>query len=128
MACCPAEFLPDSCGDDKEVRRLRVTTDCAVSHNGDIPMTGTQEFKEKCPDDSDTIIFVRDYATKLFNNTEELKDEARLKILSALIGTSKMALHTKDGISIVGVFNERKGIYYSNFSNEVRFDDFTEIT
>ena len=112
----------------KRVRELELDTYCAIAHNGVIPMTSTPEYKKSFPTNSDTEIFVRDIVTKLFEKPDDLKDEVKLQILSALIGTdSKLAIHTTDGIKVVGWFNEKQGAYFSNFSNAVHFDSFQEL-
>lgn len=110
------------------MRALTLETSCAISHNGDIPMTGTPAIRKSYPDNSDTEIFVRDYATRLFEKHADLRDPVKLQILAALIGNeSKMAIHTPEGIQVVGWFNEKEGAYFSNFSNAVHFDNFREL-
>ncbi|MCL2771342.1 MAG: hypothetical protein FWD89_03435 [Firmicutes bacterium] len=113
---------------EERMRELAINTCCAVSHNGDIPMTGTRKFRKSFPDSSDTEIFVRDYMPKLVEKLEDLKDSTKLEILQALIGpTSKLAIHTKEGIQLVGWFDEQDGVYFSNFTNSVNFDMFKKI-
>jgi len=113
--------------DDAKIRALSLETDCAISHNGSIPMTSTPACRKKFLNNSDTEIFVRDYATKLFEKPSDLKDSAKLQILAALIGESKLAIHTPEGIKIIGWFDEKDGVYFSNFSNAVYFDHFISI-
>jgi predicted glutamine amidotransferase len=111
-----------------KLRELCTVTDCAISHNGDIPMTGTAKYKEKFPNDSDTLLFIKNFATKLFPTVGELRDAVKLEILTALIGPdSKMAIHTADGIKIVGHFNEEDGLYFSNFTNAKYYKEFTGV-
>ena len=110
------------------MRELNLQTYCAISHNGDIPMTSTPKYRNDFAGSSDTEIFVRDFMTKLFEKPSDLKDAGKLQILAALIGTdSKLAIHTAEGIKVVGWFNEKDGVYFSNFSNAVHFDTFKEL-
>jgi len=124
----PLDFGLTKTENAKRMRTLNITTHCAISHNGDIPMTSTPRHRKDFPNDSDTEIFIRDYVTKLLERPEDLKDPVKLQILSALIGhDSKLAIHTAEGIQVVGWFNEKEGAYFSNFSNAVHFDSFKEI-
>lgn len=86
-----------------------------VAHNGIIQLTSDHREQEY----SDTALFVANYMTRIIRKPRDLKDPYCKSILQELIGYSKLAMLDVNGdITLIGSFEERNGLLYSNLYHE----------
>lgn len=96
------------------LRKLRVTTDLGVAHNG-IIRTVTPRDKNT----SDTMEFIASELSLLYKGCPKFYEDKNLMQLVEELCGSKLAFLLGDGsIHTVGRFNECSGILYSNYSYE----------
>ena len=96
------------------LRKLRVTTDLGVAHNG-IIHTVTPRDKNT----SDTMEFIASELSLLYKGCPKFYEDKNLVQLVEELCGSKLAFLLGDGsIHTVGRFNECGGILYSNYSYE----------
>ena len=108
----------------KKLKELSSNCNVGVAHNGIIPMTSDAKKI------SDTAQFVKDYLTTLIaNNPKYYRNPRIAEIVEELIN-SKMCILSNDGhVEIVGNgWNEKNGIYYSNYSYEPTRWTYTSFT
>lgn len=98
------------CGDLQLMRKLDLKCQCAVAHNGIIPLTsnGDKQF-------SDTALFVAKYLRHIIRTPDDLQDPDCLRMAEVLC-QSKLAIMDYTGtVSTVGYFiREENGLLYSN--------------
>jgi len=92
----------------KQLRQSNITANTAIVHNGVIPFCSNYNSKNKL---SDTQIFIRDYLSKMNNNT--LFNPAVLALIEESTN-SKFVIMDSNRIELIGNFIEDQGIYYSN--------------
>lgn len=112
---------------DIDLQATYFETDLGIAHNGIIDLTsgynyGTYDYtlKKYIKKDShlsDTQLFIRDYLYGIYKlNNKFYESEDGLDLVERLID-SKMAFLSPNGdIKTVGVFNESKGMLYSNYT------------
>ena len=90
----------------------RVKCKCGIAHNGIIPCTADPYDLEF----SDTAHFVAEYLSWMLITREDVKDKQMQRRIEKLIGRSKLALLTTDGvITEIGEFHEiEPGLRVSN--------------
>lgn len=91
---------------------LDVECACGVAHNGIIHMTSTKAETDM----SDTALFVQKYMPHIIRTPDDLKKPDCMRILSELIGYSKLAIVDNTGyVATVGHFiTDDDGLLYSN--------------
>lgn len=96
---------------DAKLRDLHWTSDVGIAHNGMIPITSTAK------DMSDTMEFIRDYATRLIHNSVYYRDPFTCNMLEEL-ASSRLCILSDDGhVEILGSgWEESEGCYFSNSS------------
>lgn len=92
----------------KQLRQSTITANTAIVHNGVIPFCSDYNSKNKL---SDTQIFIRNYLSKMDNNT--LFNPAVLALIEESTN-SKFVIMDNNRIELIGNFIEDQGIYYSN--------------
>lgn len=97
----------------EKTKKLDVVCDCAVAHNGIIPCTSDCSEKEY----SDTALFVVHCLSKMIRSPEDLKNKITQNIVKKVIENSKLAFLDKYGnVELLGSFNEKDGLLFSNYS------------
>lgn len=101
-----------------DITATRITTDVGLAHNGVISLTSS--YRRDIPY-SDTVLFVRDYASLIIDNPQYYKSEKNVTLLDRL-ADSKLAILSNDGhIELIGKFEETEdGMKYSNSSYQPR--------
>lgn len=98
------------CGDLQLMRKLDLKCQCAVAHNGIIPLTsnGDKQF-------SDTALFIAKYLRHIIRTPDDLQDPDCLR-MAEMLCQSKLAIMDYTGtVSTVGYFiREENGLLYSN--------------
>ncbi len=96
----------------KHLKKLRFSSNYAVIHNGIISMTA-----DKKGDLSDTMLFVKDYLTKISSNKGWFYNKKNIELIEMLLD-SKMAILSGNGeiISTSGFHKGADGNFYSNTS------------
>lgn len=112
---------------DIDLQATYFETDLGIAHNGIIDLTSghnygkydytLKKYVKKDTHLSDTQLFIRDYLYGIYKLNNRFYDsEDGLDLVEKLID-SKMAFLNPDGeIKTVGVFNENKGMLYSNYT------------
>ena len=104
----------------KHLKKLKITSNYAVVHNGIIRLCADSKNEL-----SDTMLFIKDYLSKLSSNKGWFHNKNNIKLIEKLIG-SKMAILNGDG-EIIATSGFHKGNdvnYYSNHSYEDYSYDF----
>lgn len=96
---------------DAKLRDLHWKSDVGIAHNGTIPLTYSAK------DMSDTMEFIRDYATRLIHNSVYYRDPFTCNMLEEL-ANSRLCILSDDGhVELLGTgWNEHDGCWYSNTS------------
>ena len=98
---------------DEGLRARSARCTVGLAHNGILPLTC-----QKGATESDTYLFVRDYAALVIRGADYHKDADAVKLLERLTAGSRVALLGADGhIELLGHFTERgDGCWYSNLT------------
>lgn len=88
-----------------------VTRRGALAHNGIIDLCAGHD---KADPVSDTFRFVRDYASRLIEAADAIKDDWVQTVLFELAGSKLTLLHPDGTIVNLGSFIEEDGVWYSN--------------
>lgn len=100
------------CNDLQLMRKLDLKCQCAVAHNGIIPLTsnGNRQY-------SDTALFVAKYLHRIIRTPDDLESPECLLIAEKLC-QSKLAIMDYTGtVATVGYFiQEENGLLYSNYT------------
>lgn len=96
----------------EHLKRLNVTCQCGIAHNGVIDLTSDRW--NKTITYSDTMKFITDYLSLIITTKQWYKDEKK-KLLIERLAESKLAIMMGDGhVELIGEFIQDNGIYYSN--------------
>lgn len=93
--------------DDKRLNALSLRTDCAVAHNGTMPMTCAKDM-------NDTQTFIKYYLTHIADLCPDWLNNPVAKTLASNIAESKLAVLKDNVITVMGDFIEDNGMLYSN--------------
>lgn len=93
--------------DDKRLNALSLRTDCAVAHNGTMPMTCAKGM-------NDTQTFIKYYLTHIADLCPDWLNNPVAKTLASNIAESKLAVLKDNVITTMGDFIEDNGMLYSN--------------
>lgn len=96
----------------KHLKKLKITSNYAVVHNGIIRLCADSKNEL-----SDTMLFIKDYLSKLNSNKDWFHNKNNINLIEQLIG-SKMAILNADGkiLATSGFHKGEDGNYYSNYS------------
>lgn len=98
------------CSDLQLMRKLDLKCQCAVAHNGIIPLTstGSRQF-------SDTALFVAKYLHHIIRTPDDLENPDCLRIAEELCRSKLAILDYTGTVATVGYFiREENGLLYSN--------------
>ncbi len=102
-------------GSDKQLKKTKTACDYAVIHNGVIGLTSEQANKEK--DVSDTMVFIRDYLTKIASNKCWFYNDKNFGLIGDIIESKMAILNAKGEIKATEGFElGEDGNFYSNDS------------
>lgn len=94
------------------LKKLSVTTQCGIAHNGIIDLTSDKW--NKTITYSDTMKFITDYLS-LIITTKHWYEDKKKKLLIERLADSKLAIMMDNGhVELIGEFIQDNGIYYSN--------------
>lgn len=102
---------------EKHLKKLKFVSNYACVHNGIISLTADRK-----SDISDTMIFVKDYLSKISSNKGWFYNKKNIELIEALID-SKMAILNGNGeiIATSGFHKGADGNYYSNTSYKTSY-------
>jgi len=110
--CCHPFPLSSS---NKQLKKTKVSCDYAVIHNGIIHMCADTAEKEKTV--SDTMVFIRDYLTRISSNKGWFNNDNNFSLIGDLIESKMAILNAKGEIHATKGFSKGiDGNYYSNDS------------
>lgn len=127
------------CEDYEKMRSLACLCNIGLCHNGIISRCSTSEFyggshydyktkkwiepKKKQLDYNDTMTFIKDFASLIIDNDQDFaSNDNKVKLLERLCEYSKLAIMTASGnVTLIGNFQNKNGIYYSNLYHEVTY-------
>lgn len=123
--CCHPYPLSKNMDD---LKKLSVKSKIGVAHNGIIELTSEYEYygystwgnkSQKKIDYNDTMKFITDYLSLIIKNDKFYNDNDTLTLIERLCG-SKLAIMDSTGhITLVGKFEEKDGVYFSNLNHEI---------
>ncbi len=101
--------------DMENLRRLVISSNYGVAHNGIISMTSSGFSKTITY--SDTMEFIRDYLSLLIKSRDWYKDKDKKTLIERMISGSRLAIMDSKGhCELIGDWITDDGIYYSNSS------------
>lgn len=127
------------CDNYEKMRSLACLCNIGLCHNGIISRCSVSSYyggchydyktkkwiepKKNLLDYNDTMTFIKDYASLIIDNDLHFADkDNKVKLLERLCEYSKLAIMTKNGdVKLIGHFEEKNGIYYSNLLHEVAY-------
>ena len=123
------------CGDYDKMRSLACLCNIGLCHNGIISRCSVSRYSyshydyktkqwiddHKQPNYNDTMTFIKDYASLIIDNDQKFYEKPnKVQLLERLCEYSKLAIMNASGeVKLIGNFQERNGIYYSNLYHEV---------
>ena len=129
------------CEDYAKMRSLACLCNIGLCHNGIISRCSVSSYyggshydyktkqwitpKQNIPDYNDTMTFIKDYASLIIDGDLKFANKAnKVKLLERLCEYSKLAIMTNNGdVKLIGSFQEKNGIYYSNLLHEVTYSN-----
>jgi len=107
---------------EKALTACRWEGDRALVHNGIIPLTSSwTSYRSKVKEQfSDTLYFVRDYASLICNTDDWHADRDKLTLLASLAESKLAILESNGHWETIGHFVEHEGCLYSNESFKPR--------